>query len=135
MALGTDLRTSGTSLDSDLDGIANAADNCRYRANPAQQDAGGFGPTSPPDGIGDACQCGNITGSGRVDAADVLAYRQSLASGVPFAGTAATLCRVYAGGTQCNVLQVSVLRRGLHVPALAPLTTSSAAQVCAAALP
>jgi hypothetical protein len=136
LALGTDIRTSGTSPDSDFDTIADAADNCRYRANAGQGDTGGFGSASPPDGIGDACQCGNITGvNGRVDAADVLAYRQSLATGLPFTGAPATFCRVYSGGTACNILQVSVLRRALHVPALAPLTTPIAAQVCLAALP
>jgi hypothetical protein len=67
----------------------------------------------------------------------VLAYRQSLAdpSGAPLSPAALTRCKVFAGGSACNVLQLAVLRRGLNVPALAPLTTSSAAQVCAAALP
>ncbi len=124
-----------TSLDADFDGVADSVDDCRYRANPGQEDTGGFGPASGPDNIGNECQCGNIAGGGRVDSADVLAYRQSLATGVPLAGTAGTLCKVFSGGTACNILQLSVLRRGLNVPALAPLTTSSAAQVCAAALP
>jgi hypothetical protein len=39
-------------IDSDLDGIANADDNCRLVPNPDQADA-------DQDGVGDACECGN----------------------------------------------------------------------------
>ncbi|MBI4848652.1 MAG: M6 family metalloprotease domain-containing protein [Nitrospirae bacterium] len=41
-------------IDSDLDGITDAADNCPYNANPAQEDA-------DSDGTGDACDnCKNV---------------------------------------------------------------------------
>ncbi|MFH0902931.1 MAG: hypothetical protein V2A73_20070 [Pseudomonadota bacterium] len=41
-------------LDTDLDGVMNADDNCRWTENTDQADA-------DSDGIGDACECGNGT--------------------------------------------------------------------------
>lgn len=58
-----------TSSDSDMDGIDNAFDNCPYTANPSQTDQGGIG-TPTPDGIGNACQCGDVTGEGQVNSFD-----------------------------------------------------------------
>lgn len=49
----------GRIVDVDLDGLANASDNCPYDPNPEQED-------SDDDGIGDACSCGN----GKVDAGE-----------------------------------------------------------------
>jgi hypothetical protein len=93
-----------TSPDADLDGIADAVDNCRYRTNPGQADAGGFGSASPPDGVGDVCQCGTVVDGGRVEPDDVLAYRQSLARGVPLSRPAGTLCSSAAArrATSCS---------------------------------
>jgi hypothetical protein len=47
-------------------------DNCPYAANPTQQDAGGVGSELDPDGIGDACQCGDVSGDGLVTMADAM---------------------------------------------------------------
>jgi hypothetical protein len=126
-----------TSPDADLDGVPDSIDNCRFRANPGQGDAGGFGASSGPDGIGDACQCGNVSGDGRVSPADVATYRQFLANptGAPLSADAQARCVVLDTGTACNIVQVSAIRRGLNAPPLAPLTTSAAAQVCAATKP
>ena len=44
-------------------------DNCPFVANPGQEDSGGLA-TSTPDGIGDACQCGDVTGNGIVNGQD-----------------------------------------------------------------
>jgi hypothetical protein len=81
-------------LDSDLDGIPDGngrgeppcapgetldcRDNCPHAPNPLQEDAGGVGPTSTPDGIGDACQCGDVDGNGRVTVADAFSILQAL---------------------------------------------------------
>ena len=46
--------------DADLDGLANDLDNCPSVANEDQLDRGGID-TTAPDGIGDACQCGDVT--------------------------------------------------------------------------
>jgi cysteine-rich repeat protein len=115
--------------DGDSDGQCNASDNCPYVSNPGQQDSGGIS-LAVPDGIGDSCQCGDVTGEGIVDNGDVLAYRQQLASGLPFAGAAALKCNVAGGDpAQCNILDVVIAHRALlgQLPAIA--------QVCGAAVP
>lgn len=55
--------------DIDLDGVPDVDDNCRFVANFNQQDRGGINSTDP-DGIGDACQCGDVTGNGIVNGQD-----------------------------------------------------------------
>jgi type 1 glutamine amidotransferase len=52
-----------------------AGDNCPLAANPGQEDRGGVA-TSAPDGIGDACQCGDVTGNGIVNGQDVNAIKR-----------------------------------------------------------
>jgi hypothetical protein len=44
-------------------------DNCKFIPNPNQEDAGGVS-SGPPDGVGDACQCGDVTGDGLVNGTD-----------------------------------------------------------------
>jgi hypothetical protein len=61
--------------DWDGDGVADAADNCPYAANPGQEDRGGVN-SSSPDGVGDACECGDVSGNGRVNGQDVIAIRR-----------------------------------------------------------
>ncbi len=56
--------------DSDGDGFADAVDNCPFTTNPSQLDSGGLGAGSAPDGIGDACQCGDVNGDGQVEDGD-----------------------------------------------------------------
>ena len=124
------------SSDVDSDGVADAADNCRYRSNPLQEDGAGFGSGTPTDGIGDECQCGNVAGGGGVDQSDVDAYRAALAlPAAALPGPALTRCVVLGPSTSCDVVQVAAIKRGIAVPALPPITTGSIAQVCAAALP
>jgi len=65
-------------LDTDGDGVADAVDNCPYLANANQTDTGGIGSGSAPDGIGDACQCGDANGDGRLTLADAVIVQRSL---------------------------------------------------------
>ncbi len=129
---GYDVRTA---RDSDGDGVVDSIDNCPRVANPGQEDAGGLGPASAPDLIGDACQCGNVGGNGRIDSTDVAAFRAALAnpSGAALPSAAQSRCVVLAPGTTCSVAQLSVIRRALNAPALYPITTTPAAQFCVAA--
>ena len=61
--------------DADLDGFANELDNCPHVANADQLDRGGID-TTAPDGIGDACQCGDVTGNGIVNGQDANAIKR-----------------------------------------------------------
>ncbi|TMA26746.1 MAG: hypothetical protein E6J87_21835, partial [Deltaproteobacteria bacterium] len=72
-ALERDVRASCP--DADLDGIANDLDNCPFVANPGQADNGGIN-TTTPDGIGDACQCGDVSGNGIVNGQDANAIKR-----------------------------------------------------------
>jgi hypothetical protein len=47
-------------LDSDADLIQAYRDNCPFAYNPTQSDLGGILSLAPPDGVGDACQCGDV---------------------------------------------------------------------------
>lgn len=64
-----------TAGDWDGDGVANAGDNCPYAANPDQADHGGVD-SSAPNGVGDACECGDVSGNGRVNGQDANAIRR-----------------------------------------------------------
>ena len=61
--------------DWDGDGVPDAQDNCRREPNPGQEDAGGVAGEGP-DGVGDACQCGDVTGNGKVNGQDANAIRR-----------------------------------------------------------
>ena len=116
--------------DADQDTIPNAADNCALRANADQSDLGGIGgPT--PDGVGDVCQCGDVSNDGAVDANDVAAFRDALAQGQIDSLPGAAKCRVNGAWENCSVLDVTVMRRALDPDgALAP----GLEQACDAAL-
>jgi hypothetical protein len=76
-------------------------DNCPWWPNPGQDDTGGIGTGSPPDGIGDECQCGDVSGDGRVSNADSIIIQRSLL--VPPTATMARpdLCDV-GGSVGCS---------------------------------
>ncbi|MCR9095053.1 MAG: thrombospondin type 3 repeat-containing protein [bacterium] len=67
--------TAADDLDWDDDGIRNYRDNCPYVANPMQEDSSGAG-IREPDGIGDACQCGDVDNDGDVDVRDLALLRR-----------------------------------------------------------
>jgi thrombospondin type 3 repeat protein len=61
----------GAAYDSDGDGIVDSQDRCPYFAAADQRDTDG-------DGVGDACQCGDANGDGRVDVSDIVAVSAML---------------------------------------------------------
>jgi hypothetical protein len=101
--------------DVDEDGVPNDRDLCALAPDPGQLDRGGIGTGSPPDGIGDACQCGDVTGDGRVTAADALAVRRALTSPPAAALARPALCDV-GGSAGCTVADALVIARALLVP-------------------
>lgn len=118
------------SLDSDLDGIQSFRDNCPFAFNQTQTDSGGIDDATA-DGIGDACQCGDVDDDGIVDLLDVVAYRAALADPVGDALSPAGVskCSVIDSAGPCEILDVSVTQRVLF-PLLPDLE-----QVCSAANP
>ena len=72
--LGSDIAISALD-DCDDDTVAEAVDNCLYAPNTGQADSGGVA-SSVADGIGDACQCGDVTGNGTVNGQDANAIRR-----------------------------------------------------------
>jgi hypothetical protein len=106
-------------------------ENCHFTPNPTQADSGGVGGAGPPNGRGDACECGDLTGEGFVTGEDVLAARERLA-GLSLAGDASR-CNVVGapgGGPGTCLLDDSVaLSRALA--GLSPALE----QICAPALP
>jgi hypothetical protein len=95
--------------DIDKDTIPDQADNCPYVSNTNQKDRGGL-LTKRPDGIGDACQCGDITGDGRIDDKDLKLYTQTIAKkGKPkFKRT--ELCNI-SSSTACDKKDLSALTK------------------------
>lgn len=115
--------------DRDHDGVADAEDVCPHAWDPDQSDSGGVGSGSPPDGTGDACQCGDVSGDGRVTLADALLMRRSLL--VPSATTLPRPERCDVGGSiGCTLTDAALVQRALLQPPAAVLSPR-----CAPALP
>ena len=116
--------TIGASPDSDGDGIPDASDVCPFSITLSQADTNG-------DGIGDGCQCGDLSRDGAIDATDANALRTWLAGGAAPLGL--SLCNVHGpaipGGADCRIDDLTVLRRELagRAPGIA--------QSCGPALP
>ncbi len=114
-------------LDADGDGILNTMDNCPLEPNADQDDRGGFG--SPlADGIGDACQCGDMSGDGEVGGDDVLALRQHLA-GALLVLAGPRKCGLVDESVECSLIDWVALQRALQGSPVAP------SQECPASLP
>jgi hypothetical protein len=87
--------------DCDADGVADAEDNCPHVANADQLDSGGVN-TTEPDGIGDACQCGDVSNNGIVNGQDANAIRRrALGSGSIPTFASPFKCDVSGNGS-CN---------------------------------
>jgi para-nitrobenzyl esterase len=124
------LALPANNLNSDFDSFTNDRDNCPFATNSDQADAGSIG-TDPSDGIGDRCQCGDVTDNGIVDSADVALLRTRLAGGPPLSIHGVSKCNVESSSAACDIVDVAVMRRRLATPALGP----GIQQVCAAANP
>jgi hypothetical protein len=120
--------------DADADGVADAADNCPDAPNADQLDRGGLGTGSAPDGIGDACQCGDVTGDGSVTIADALNLVRSFLTPPTATLARPELCDVggppspATGG--CALSDAVLVRRALLSP-----PTAAVQQACAPATP
>lgn len=89
--------------DSDGDGWLDTADFCPTVANAVNLDSDG-------DGLGDVCQCGDVTGDQALDALDLAQYRRVLA-GVDADFTRPGLCNTWEDGSPCDLLDVVVIAR------------------------
>jgi hypothetical protein len=116
--------------DPDGDGYLTPCDSCAYKTNVDQADRGRVGSTVA-DGIGDACQCTELTNDGFVNATDVTRLRQHLSNALPLPPTERARCSAIGGATDCTVRTLAVLRRALATPPRGP----GVQQTCTAALP
>jgi uncharacterized repeat protein (TIGR03806 family) len=125
--LGSWIDTGLATIDSDGDGDADSADNCDYERNADQADSGGW-LTTTPDGIGDACQCLNVTPGGQISAADSARLRGYLTGSEVLVtpGVERRSNHPEAAG-RASIVDATRLRRGLLGVMPAP------AQVCPAA--
>jgi hypothetical protein len=120
--------------DADADGVDDSVDNCPQVANADQTDTGGVGTGSPPDGIGDACQCGDVNGDGFVTLTDAVTVTRAQLVPSTAAMARPDLCDV--GGApspatqDCTLADAVVLRRAQLAP-----PTATIAQTCAPASP
>jgi hypothetical protein len=115
-----------TQDDHDGDSIGDVCDDCRFESNALQTDAGAFG-TGVPDGIGDACQCGDVRANGTTNVVDVAVLRRYLL-GLATGGIDPLKCPVSRPGGPCDASAVLELRDALtRVP-------RALSQVCAAAI-
>jgi len=106
--------------DADGDGVGDGADNCPFAANADQADRGGVGAGSPPDGVGDACQCGDVNGDGLVTLADAAAVQRSLLQPPTATLAVPALCDV-DGNLACTLADAVRLRRALLQPPTATI--------------
>jgi hypothetical protein len=109
----------GIQPDSDADGIPDPADTCPYFYDDTNADAGGVGEGSAPDGVGDLCQCGDLSGDGRVTALDLQRYRAYLVDpvGSPLGTAEFTRCSVRDEMFDCGLADVVVIARALAAQA------------------
>ena len=129
----TGLRDGSDSPDRDKDGIlddgdfsgvvgdrpcagpddTNCDDNCPLEPNPTQMDSGGI-EGALADGVGDACQCGDVSDDGSVAQADLDAIRQQLTD--PTATVSAQRKCVGALDDRCDIVAAARLQRLLVDP-------------------
>jgi hypothetical protein len=103
-------------IDSDGDALADHLDNCPFAFNPEQTDSGGTGMGNLPDGIGDACQCGDVGGDGIVTIADIALLERHLV-GLPPGLASPEKCNVVGepggGDSTCRINDLTIMRRAI----------------------
>lgn len=109
-------------LDFDMDGVPDVSDNCPTVPNAGQQDSGGVGVGSLPNGRGDACECGDVSGNGVVTIADATLIQRSLLSPPTVVLTRPELCHV-GGSPGCSLADAVIVRRALLSPPTATIGT------------
>lgn len=115
--------------DTDRDGIANQFDNCPWTPNASQLDNGGLGSTTTPDGIGNACQCGDVTGEGQVNDTDAAFIKRHALGLMAALFLVPDNCDVTGDGS-CNGTDATLIRHaaagsvsplfGQHCPSAVP---------------
>jgi uncharacterized repeat protein (TIGR03806 family) len=120
------IRTGLATIDSDDDTRADANDNCPRTSNLSQSDAGGLN-SSGANGVGDACECGDVTGDGRADTADLGPIRDQLRRTATLSGAANRRCDSASDTGECSIVSWARLRKALNG------TTAAHPQSCAAA--
>jgi hypothetical protein len=108
LGLGLLLVVADGGSDSDADGIADAQDRCPFFANASvQTDTDG-------DGVGDACQCGDANGDGRVDVSDIVAIDQMVSGSLPVSA----LCDANLVGSddrlRCEKSDIGAINRAIY---------------------
>jgi hypothetical protein len=122
--------------DVDFDGVLDRVDNCPRMANADQSDRGGVASPSDPrgsrrDGIGDACQCGDLDNTGTVTAVDaqVIDFIGVIGAILSLTRTAPPpppdICNV-AGAPACDAVDAQAIRAAIA-------GRGSLQQVCVAA--
>ena len=104
----TALAAGGCALGTDPDGdsVCDPIDNCPLWPNPNQRESDG-------DGIGDACQCGDVNGNATFEAADLAVVTRYIASLAPGPTTDIPLrCDVHGDG-DCSTDELMELRKAL----------------------
>lgn len=105
--------TASPVVDTDNDGVVDSIDNCVNTANADQADNGGLDSITA-DGIGDACQCGDVNNDGKVTNTDaVLIKRFLLNLPSPFNGD---FCDVNGDNNCSNTDAVIIQRALLNLP-------------------
>ncbi len=96
--------------DGDGDGRGDICDNCLFVANPGQEDSGGI-TTTEPDDIGDACQCGDVTGNGIVNGQDANAIKRHALGAEPNPLFAVPGNCDVSGNGECNGQDANAVKR------------------------
>ena len=124
---GAAIARAQSAADFDGDGHGNSVDNCVFAANVSQLDS-----TLPPDGVGNACTCGDTDEDGGVDLLDWVVLARALAQLEPGLGDP-TKCSVVGGSMDCDDLDAGRLRASLA--GIASLEPVCRARVGAGELP